>query len=148
LKIAIGSDHRGFDLKARLSEMLTSGGYDVVDIGAESTDSADYPDYAFPVAEMVASGKADRGILICGSGIGMSIAANKVRGVRAAFCRTIDEARMTRLHNDSNVLTLSETSMEDPSIEDLIRVWLETPFEGGRHQRRIDKISSYEDGTA
>ena len=147
MKIAIGSDHRGFHLKARLKEMLASDGYEVVDPGVESPDSADYPDFAFPAAEMVASGEADRGILICGSGIGMSIAANKVRGVRASFCRTVDEARMTRLHNDSNVLTLSEMSMDDPSVGDLVRVWLETPFEGGRHQRRVDKISSYEDGT-
>lgn len=147
MKIGIGSDHRGFRFKAKLKEMLASGGYDVVDFGVESPDSADYPDFAFPVAEMVASGEADRGILICGSGIGMSIAANKVKGVRAAFCRTVDEARMARLHNDSNVLTLSEMSMDDPSVEELVRVWLETPFEGGRHQRRVDKISSYEDGT-
>ena len=144
MKIAIGSDHRGYPLKDRIALKLQEQGHEVLDFGSEGTGSVDYPDYAMPVAEMVASGKAERGILICGSGIGMSIAANKVRGVRAALCRTVDDALMTRKHNDSNVLTLSAKSMEDPDVEELVRVWLETPFEGGRHQRRIEKISEYE----
>ncbi|HER44389.1 MAG TPA: RpiB/LacA/LacB family sugar-phosphate isomerase, partial [Candidatus Eisenbacteria bacterium] len=100
----------------------------------------------FPVAEMVARGDAERGILVCGSGIGMSIAANKVKGARAALCRTVDDARMTRRHNDSNVLALSAKSMDDPDIEELVKVWLETPFEGERHARRLNKIREYEKG--
>ncbi len=124
--------------------MLGGEGYDVLDLGCSGTDSVDYPDFAFPVAERVAGGEAERGILVCGSGIGMSVAANKVRGIRAALCRTVGDARMTRRHNDSNVLTLSEQSMEDPDVLDLVRVWIETPFEGGRHKRRIDKITAYE----
>jgi ribose 5-phosphate isomerase B len=144
LKIAVGSDHRGYPLKDRITRQLRAGGHEVVDLGCDGTDSADYPDYAFAVAEKVAAGEADRGILVCGSGIGMSIAANKVKGIRAALCHSIDDARMTRKHNDSNVLSLSAKSMEDPRIEELVRVWLETPFEGGRHIRRIDKIIEYE----
>lgn len=144
MKVAIGSDHRGYALKERIAALLRKIGHEAVDLGAESEESADYPDYAFRVAEKVASGEVERGILVCGSGIGMSIAANKVKGVRAALCRTVDDARMTRMHNDSNVLTLAEKSMEDPEIEELIRVWLDTPFDGGRHQRRLDKIIGYE----
>ena len=144
MRIALGSDHRGFPLKERLKQMLAGGGHEVFDEGCPGTESVDYPDFAFPVAERVAAGEADRGILVCGSGIGMSIAANKVKGVRAALCRTVDDARMTREHNDSNVLTLSERSMDDPEVERLVTVWLETAFQGDRHKRRIDKIHSYE----
>lgn len=146
MKIAVGSDHRGYPLKSRIALKLREEGHEVEDLGSEGTNSVDYPDYAIPVAEMVAAGQADRGILVCGSGIGMSIAANKVKGVRAAFCRTVEEALMTRKHNDSNVLTLSEKSMDDPDIEELVRVWLETAFEGDRHARRIEKITEYEKG--
>lgn len=145
MRIAVGSDHRGYPLKERLIEMLEGEGHEIIDAGCRGDDPVDYPDFAFPVAEKVAGGEVDRGILVCGSGIGMSIAANKVRGVRAALCRTVDDARMTRQDNDSNVLALSEESMEYPSIEKLVRVWLETPFEGGRHKKRVDKITSYED---
>jgi ribose 5-phosphate isomerase B len=144
LKIAIGSDHRGYPLKERLKELLSGDGHEIVDVGTGSTDPADYPDSAFSVAEKTAGGEADRGIVICGSGIGTSIAANKVDGVRAALCRTVNDARMTRLHNDSNVLALSESSMDDERLEEMVRVWLETEFEGGRHQRRVDKITDYE----
>jgi ribose 5-phosphate isomerase B len=146
VKIAIGSDHRGYLLKERLIALLEVLGHESIDLGTGSGEPVDYPDFAFPVAEMVASGKVERGILICGSGIGMSIAANKVKGVRAALCRTVGDARMTRKHNDSNVLTLSEKSMEDPDIEELVEVWLETLFEGNRHVRRLDKIREYEKG--
>lgn len=144
MKIAVGSDHRGYPLKERLARKLRAEGHEIHDLGCDGTGAADYPDYAIPVAEMVAKGDADRGILVCGSGIGMSIAANKVRGARAALCRTIDDARMTRRHNDSNVLTLSEKSMDDPDVEELVKVWLETPFDGGRHARRVDKINEYD----
>jgi len=145
LKIAIGSDHRGFALKAHLVSTLSKAAHEVSDLGCAGTGPADYPDYAFKVGEMVASGAADRGIVICGSGIGMSIAANKVRGVRAALCCSVDDARMTRRHNDSNVLALSERGLADPKIDELVTVWLSTPFEGGRHARRIEKIRAYEE---
>ena len=144
MKIAVGCDHRGYALKERITTLLKDLGHEVVDLGTGSDESVDYPDFAFPVAEKVASGEVERGILVCGSGVGMSIAANKVRGVRAALCRTVDDARMTRMHNDSNVLTLGEKSMEDPEIDELVRVWLETEYEGERHQRRLDKITDYE----
>ena len=143
--MAIGSDHRGYPLKERIKSLLTGEGHQVADLGTNSTESVDYPDYGIPVAENVASGEADRGIVVCGSGIGISIAANKVRGVRAALCHTVDEARMTRLHNDSNVLALAEKSMEDPDVEQIVRVWMKTEFEGGRHKARIDKITDYEE---
>jgi ribose 5-phosphate isomerase B len=145
LRIAIGSDHRGFALKAHLFAMLSKEGHEVLDQGCAGTEPADYPDYAFKVGEMVASGRVERGILICGSGIGMSIAANKVRGVRAALCCAVEDARMTRRHNDSNVLVLSERRLEDPETDELVRVWLSTPFDGGRHARRVDKIRAYEE---
>jgi ribose 5-phosphate isomerase B len=144
VKIAVGSDHRGYALKERIAALLEDLGHETVDLGTGSAESVDYPDFAFPVAEKVASGEVERGILVCGSGIGMSIAANKVKGVRAALCRTVDDARMTRKHNDSNVLTLSEKSIEYPEIDELIEVWLDTEYEGERHQRRLDKITDYE----
>jgi RpiB/LacA/LacB family sugar-phosphate isomerase len=145
LKIAVGSDHRGFTLKAHLIEMLSREGHEVLDLGCQGTEAVDYPDYAFRVGETVASGGAERGILVCGSGIGMSIAANKVHGVRAALCCSVEDARMTRRHNDSNVLALSERGLGDPKTEEIIRVWLSTPFEGGRHARRVEKIRAYEE---
>jgi len=144
LKVAIGSDHRGFRLKAHLVELLQGKDHEVLDLGCAGADSVDYPDYAFPVAEKVATGEVERGILVCATGIGMSIAANKVKGVRAALCRTVADAEMTRRHNDSNVLTLSGDNAEYPVVDDIVRVWLETPFEGERHQRRLDKIITYE----
>ena len=144
MKIAVGSDHRGYALKERIIAFLEDLGHEAVDLGTGSEESVDYPDFAIPVAEKVASGEVERGILICGSGVGMSIAANKVKGVRAALCRTVGDARMTRMHNDSNVLTLREKSMEDPEIDELVKVWLETGYEGERHQKRLDKITDYE----
>ena len=145
MKIAIGSDHRGFALKAHLVSILSKAGHEVVDLGCASAEPVDYPDYAFKVGERVASGAAERGIAICGTGIGMSIAANKVRGIRAALCCTVEDARMTRKHNDSNVLVLSERRFGDPETDELVTVWLSTPFEGGRHARRVDKIRAYEE---
>jgi ribose 5-phosphate isomerase B len=145
VKIAIGSDHRGYALKTHLLSTLAEAGHEVVDLGCSSPDPVDYPDYAFAVGGMVAAGKAERGILVCGSGIGMSIAANKVRGVRAALCCSVDDARMTRRHNDSNVLALSERGCGDPGTDELVAVWLATPFDGGRHERRVGKIREYEE---
>lgn len=144
LKVAVGSDHRGYLLKQRIREMLESEGHEVLDLGTDSTESADYPDFGISVAEKTAGGEVERGIVVCGSGIGISIAANKVDGIRASLCRTVDQARMTRRHNDSNVLALSEESAEDPAVEEIVRTWLDTPFDGGRHQGRVDKITDYE----
>jgi ribose 5-phosphate isomerase B len=145
VKIAVGCDHRGFALKAHLVSSLAKAGHEIVDLGCTGVEPVDYPDFAFAVGEMVASGGAERGILVCGTGIGMSIAANKVRGIRAALCCSVDDARMTRRHNDSNVLALSERALDDPRIDELVAVWLATPFEGGRHERRIGKIREYEE---
>lgn len=145
MRIALGSDHRGFALKEHLAKFLSSEGHEIMDLGCDSAESCDYPVYGIAVGEAVASGAADRGIAICGTGIGMSIAVNKVKGVRASLCHTVEDAEMTRRHNDSNVLVLSESSMHDPSLEKLVRTWLETPFDGGRHKRRIDEISRYEE---
>ena len=144
MKIAIGSDHRGYSLKERIKALLAGDGHEIVDVGTDSEDSADYPDFAIPVAEKTAGGEVDRGILICGSGIGVSIVANKVDGARAALVWTVDQALMTRKHNDSNVLALSEEIMDDERLDELVRVWIDTEFEGGRHQRRLDKITDYE----
>jgi ribose 5-phosphate isomerase B len=144
MKIALGSDHRGYQHKALLIDSLRSRGMEVEDLGCHSEDSADYPDAALAVAELVGTGKVDAGILICGSGIGMSIAANKVKGVKASLCFTPDQARTTRQHNDSNVLCLSGDQVDPETALILCDAWLETDFEGGRHGRRVDKITAYE----
>ncbi len=142
--ISMGSDHRGVVHKALIAEHLTQQGYTVQDFGCHGTDSADYPDAALPVANMVADGLAVGGILICGSGIGMSIAANKVLGVRASLCFTEDQARTTRQHNDSNVLCLSGDGVDPDTAVQLTTAWLNSEFEGGRHARRVDKIVAWE----
>jgi ribose 5-phosphate isomerase B len=142
-RIAIGSDHRGVAIKARLSAILRFRGLVITDCGTMSVESCDYPDIAHDVAEKVACGEADRGILICGSGIGMSIAANKHPAIRAALCHDRHSAEMSRRHNDANVLCLSADRMESmpvPEQDTIIETWLTTGFEGGRHQRRVDKI--------
>ena len=144
MKIALGSDHRGFHHKALLIESLHGRGIETLDQGCPSVDSADYPDPAFAVGELVASGAVDAGVLICGSGIGVSIAANKVKGVRASLCFTPDQARTTRQHNDSNVLCLSGDAIEPEQALVLLDAWLASEFEGGRHGRRVDKIAAYE----
>jgi len=145
MKIAIGSDHRGFAHKMLIAEMLRGRGEQVEDFGCAGTDSADYPDAALPAAEMVARGEADAGILICGSGIGMSIAANKVKGIRASLCFTEDQARTTRQHNDSNVLCLSGDGIDPQTAVVLAKAWLAASFAAGRHARRVAKITAYED---
>ena len=144
MKIALGSDHRGFPHKELLLETLGGRGVTAEDFGCRSDDPSDYPDAAFLVAEQVARGLADAGVLICGSGIGMSIAANKVPGVRASLCFTPDQARATRQHNDSNVLCLSGDAMDPANALVILDAWLEADFEGGRHGRRVDKITAYE----
>jgi ribose 5-phosphate isomerase B len=144
MKIAIGSDHRGVAAKQKLTALLHNLGHEVTDVGPESNSSVDYPDFALLVAEAVGSGQVERGILICGTGIGMCIAANKVRGVRAAPCHDSITAELSRSHNDSNVLCLSADLLGDELMERMARTWLQTPFEGGRHARRVEKISKYE----
>ena len=145
MKIAIGADHAGFELKNRLADVLRQGGHEVCDFGTNSTESTDYPDYAERVAKTVASGTAERGVLVCSSGVGMSIAANKVRGIRAALGVTPEEVRLTRAHNDANVLTLGARFTDPDLARELVRTFLETPFEGGRHERRVAKIARLEE---
>ena len=144
MKIAIGSDHRGVEAKRRLITTLAELGHEVSDLGATAADSVDYPDYAFAVAKLVSKKEADRGILICGTSLGMCIAANKVRGVRAASCHDLITAEMSRRHNDANVLCLSADLVGEELMVQMIRVWLDTPFEAGRHARRVDKIMQFE----
>ena len=144
MKIAVGNDHRGVAVKQRLQDMLKGMGHTVDDFGALSAASADYPDYAIPVAEAIASGKDERGVLICATGHGMCIAANKVHGVRAVNCRDVVDAEMSRLHNDANVLCLSADLLSEEVIERMVKTWLETRFEGGRHERRLEKVKQYE----
>jgi ribose 5-phosphate isomerase B len=145
MRIAIGSDHRGFEAKTRIVSVLHQLGYEVQDAGPQSRDSVDYPDFAFEVARAVGEGRAERGILICGTGIGMCIAANKVHNVRAAPCHDCITAEMSRRHNDANVLCLSADLLGEELIERMVRIWLETPFEGGRHARRVEKITRFEE---
>jgi ribose 5-phosphate isomerase B len=144
MKIAVGNDHRGVTVKQRLVGLLTELGHEVVDLGANSPASVDYPDYAIPVAEDVRAGQVDRGILVCGTGHGMCIAANKVAGVRAANCRDVIDAELSRRHNDANVMCLSADLIGEEQIEKMVRTWLTTDFEGGRHARRTEKIATYE----
>lgn len=142
--VAIGSDHRGFLHKEKVAEYLRAQGHKVEDFGCPGTESADYPDAALPAADLVGRGVAQAGVLICGSGIGMSIAANKVRGARASLCFTEDQARTTRRHNDSNVLCLSGDAVTPDQAVALLKAWLDSDFEGGRHARRVDKIIAWE----
>lgn len=143
MKVAIGSDHRGVEVKHKIIEMLKSQGIEYQDFGTFSTDSVDYPDIALKVGGTVASGGFDRGILICDTGIGMSIAANKIKGIRAALCYDSFCAYRARLHNDANVITMG-TRCTDDDLKDIINKFLTTEFESGRHQRRIDKITAME----
>jgi RpiB/LacA/LacB family sugar-phosphate isomerase len=145
VRVAIGADHAGFALKERLKRELQRLGHDVVDVGTDSDRPVDYPDFCFPVGELVAQGRADRGIVLGGSGIGECIAANKVRGVRAALVTSEETARLTRLHNDSNVLALGgRTNPDYDVVVQWLEIWLATPFEGGRHIPRLEKIAAYE----
>src|SRR4051794_28323062 len=146
MKIAIGSDHRGFEAKRRLVPLLQQLGHEVLDLGPERREGVDYPDYALAVGLAVSEGRADRAILICGTGLGMCIAANKVRGVRAAPCHDSITAEMSRRHVDANVMCLSADLLGEEQIDRMVRIWLETEFEGGRHARRVDKITRIEQG--
>jgi len=144
MKISLGADHAGFELKEKIKKLLLQQGIDVNDRGTHSSEAVDYPDYARKVAEEVADHAADLGILVCGSGIGMSIVANKVAGVRAANVSSEYEAQLSREHNDANVLTLGARLISDQNAFQIVQKWLETSFAGGRHQRRVEKISEIE----
>jgi ribose 5-phosphate isomerase B len=142
--IAIGSDHGGVELKDFLVDYLRAGGAEVRDFGTQGRESVDYPDFGRAVSEQVAGGAAERGLLICTSGIGMSIVANKFPGVRAALVHDVDAARSSREHNDANILVLSGAKTEKDLARRIVEIWLATPFAGGRHQRRLDKIAQVE----
>jgi ribose 5-phosphate isomerase B len=144
MKIALGADHAGFQLKEDIREVLRAQGHEVIDHGTTSAESTDYPDYAKQVAEDVAAGVADRGVLVCATGVGMSIAANKVRGVRAALGVNPEEVQLVRAHNDANVLTFGARFTNKDTAEELMKIFLNTPFDGGRHARRVGKIIEME----
>ncbi|MCI5538368.1 MAG: ribose 5-phosphate isomerase B [Oscillospiraceae bacterium] len=144
MKIAIGSDHAGFELKEEIRKYLEDKGYEYVDCGVYNTDSADYPVQAKLTCDKIISGECDRGILCCGTGIGISIAANKVKGIRAACCSDYFSAKYTRLHNDANVLCMGNRVIGKGEALELVEVFLNTEFEGGRHQRRVDLITALE----
>jgi ribose 5-phosphate isomerase B len=145
MKISVGTDHRGLEQKQMVSTIAEQLGHEVVDHGANSTDSCDYPDIAKVLGESVASGSTDLGILICGTGIGMSIAANKIKGIRAAVCNNTHQARLSREHNDANVLCIPGDSFEESAVREMVSAWLEAEFEGGRHARRVDKVKEMEE---
>jgi ribose 5-phosphate isomerase B len=142
MKIALGSDHAGFELKEDLRSYLAQMKIDALDLGTYSEDSVDYPDVAVKVAEKVAQGEVERGLLICGTGIGMSIVANRFAGVRAALCHDLYTARISREHNDANILALGGRLIGKGLAREILRVWLETEFQGGRHERRLNKIAA------
>jgi ribose 5-phosphate isomerase B len=144
MKIAIGSDHRGFAAKQRLGQLLRQLGHEVLDVGPHAEGSVDYPDFGLPAARLVAAGEVQCGILLCCTGIGMCITANKVPGVRAALCHDAFTTEMSRRHNDANVLCLAADLLGDELVDRMIRIWLDTPFEGGRHARRVEKLCRIE----
>lgn len=144
MKIALASDHGGFELKEHLKQKIQKLGHEMIDIGCSSAESVDYPDYGLEAAKLVSQGGVDRAILLCKSGIGMSIVANKVQGVRGALCMDESMAESSRRHNDANVLILSANYLDEKKADKIVHTWLQTNFEGGRHQRRIEKISEFE----
>ena len=144
MKLAVGSDHAGFGLKEELKSLLESEGHAVEDCGCYSEESCDYPDFAHKLCEALQDDTAERGILVCGTGLGMSYTANRHDGIRAALCTSVEMAEMSRAHNDSNVLVLGSRITEVDVAKDILRAWIETPFDGGRHLRRIRKIDGLE----
>jgi len=144
MKIAIASDHAGFELKEKIKKFLEELGYKYKDFGTDSNESVDYPDYALKVAESVAKKEFERGILVCGSGIGMCMVANKIPGIRAALCHNVETARSSREHNDANILTFGARMIDENTAKDIVRVWLKTEFLGDRHLRRVNKIKEIE----
>jgi ribose 5-phosphate isomerase B len=143
VKVAVGADHRGFERKETLKKALERAGHAVQDVGTHGPEPCDYPEIAHRLAELVAAGKAERGILVCKSGIGMAIVANKSKGVRAALCASRNAAVLSRQHNDANVLVLGDEELGEP-VEGLVQAWLAAPFEGGRHLRRVEQIAAIE----
>ena len=144
MKIAIACDHGAYDLKEAVKEHLTKQGHEVVDFGTHSKDSCDYPDFAGPAAKAVAAGECEKGIVLCTTGIGVSITANKVKGIRCALLSDLLSAKMTRQHNDTNVMAMGAGVVGENLALEIVDTWLGTEFEGGRHQRRIDKMMQYE----
>jgi RpiB/LacA/LacB family sugar-phosphate isomerase len=144
MRIGIGSDHAGYALKEAIKSMVPEMGFEVVDYGTGGDASVDYPEFGFAVADAVSGAQCDRGILICKSGIGMSIVANKVLGIRAALCCDVETARLSRAHNDANVLVLGAAWVDPEEARRIIDVWMTTPFEGGRHLRRLERIMNFE----
>jgi ribose 5-phosphate isomerase B len=146
MKIALGADHAGYRLKDVIIPYIQSLGHQVLDLGCNCVDSVDYPDYALSVCEKIVSGEADKGILICGTGIGMTIAANKIPGIRCALVHDLFSAKATREHNDSNVLAMGERVIGPGVAQEIVKVWLETEFsQGERHQNRVNKVQSLEE---
>lgn len=145
MKIAIGCDHGGYVLKPAIVALCKTRGIETVDFGCAEGESVDYPDYALKVAEAVADGACDKGVLICGTGIGISIAANKVKGIRAAVCHDAFTAQMCARHNDANIIALGGRVLSEMQAVEMVALWLDTPFEGGRHVKRLDKIAAIED---
>jgi ribose 5-phosphate isomerase B len=144
MRIALASDHAGFQLKDHLATALAAAGHDVADLGTDGTESVDYPRYAAAAAQLVADGEADKGVLVCGSGNGVAIVANKVSGVRAVNAHDADEAEMCRRHNDANVVTLSGARLAPAQADAIVATFLATDFDGGRHARRVDQITAIE----
>jgi ribose 5-phosphate isomerase B len=144
VKIAIGADHAGYRLKQAVAEHLRASGHEVADFGTNSEESVDYPEYAEATARAVANGEADRGVLVCGSGAGVCIAANKVDGIRGVNAHDVEEAVLTRQHNNANVLCLSGRRLSEDQAFEIVDAWLAAEFEGGRHERRVDKIHDVE----
>jgi len=146
MKIAIACDHGGFRLKNVLKDELVRQGYDVVDFGTDSEESCDYPDFAGPAALAVASGECDKGVVVCGTGLGVSMTANKVHGIRCAVCHDVFSAKATRAHNDANMLAMGQRVIGEGLALEVLNAWLNTSYEGGRHDARIEKMMSYEKG--
>jgi len=144
MKISIGADHAGFEMKERVKKYLVGRGHEVTDEGTTSLESTDYPPYAFRVAEAVRDGVVERGVLLCDSGNGIAIAANKVEKIRATICLNVTMAELARRHNDSNVLVLAAKFTAPEAVDPIVETWLTTGFDGGRHARRVDQISEYE----
>jgi ribose 5-phosphate isomerase B len=145
MKIAIGSDHAGYELKEYVKNLLKEWGYELTDEGTDAPKSVDYPDFGFKVAKLVSDGTTERGILVCGTGVGMSVVANKVKGVRAVLAQDLYTAMQSRRHLDSNILVLGGRVIGKGLAEEIVKVWLDTAFEGGRHEERIGKIKEWED---
>lgn len=147
MRVIIGADHAGYRAKEALKAELKNLGVDYEDVGADSEESSDYPDFAKRVADAVSGGQYERGLLVCGTGIGMAMAANKVRGIRAAVCHDVETARLSREHNDANVLTLGARVLSVEEMKEIVRTFLQTDFIGGRHERRVNKIRQIEEGS-